>query len=125
MKVMRSAVYMLFIMALAGALAIGVVACPLWMGSISLHQQADMPMPCSKQDDSPQQCPMSICQASSPYLADGLTQNTPVFQELPGEVDDLRLALSSLWAAVPDARDDLPPPDTTGGLYLRTHSLRI
>jgi hypothetical protein len=116
---------MLFIMALAGALTIAALACPLWMGSMSQQGQADMPMPCSKQDDSPQQCPMSICQASSPYLAAGLAHNVPVFQELSAEVVDVPAALSSSWAAVPDERDDLPPPGAAGGLYLRTHSLLI
>jgi hypothetical protein len=107
MNWMRSAIHVLLIIVLAGALAIS----------------GDMP--CSKQGDPPQQCPVPICQATATCLADDQTNNIPFLQERSTEVIDLTTLPISLGSVGADQRNAGSPPGVTGRLFIRTHSLLI
>src|SRR5258707_8079784 len=103
-----------------GAVAAGGAACPLWM-TLSQHG-----MSCCDRSNSPDQCPLSICQASSPYLASrASTSHAPLLQAPP--VDTVLPVV--LWTPSASAdlvrRDDGAPPVSSGPLFLRFHSLLI
>lgn len=120
-KRMRSTSQALFISALAAILVISAVACPLWMGLLS-----DCSMPGSNEsDDAPDQCPMSICLASSPYLASHVSANFPQLKELPVEAVISTALLSSSVSAAPYQMADGAPPGLSSPIFLRTRSLLI
>jgi hypothetical protein len=117
---MKSGTHALAIIILTAAVATGALVCPLWM---STNSHADMP--CSKQDESPQRCPISICQASSPYLIDGVIADVLLCQTpLVEAVDSATLSISSGTRRC-DQCDDGSPPGVTGRLFLRTGALLI
>lgn len=98
----------------------GAITCPLWMASMS---HADMP--CSKEHQSPQQCPISICQASSPYVVDSITANAFSPQLfLAAVVDSTPISLSSITGLY-EQFDDRSPPRVTDRLFLQTCALLI
>lgn len=117
---MKAGTYGLAVMVLVAALAAGAITCPLWVASMS---QADMP--CSNEHQSPQQCPISICQASSPYLVDSITANALPPQLLLAEViDSTTISLSSITGLYEQC-DDRSPPGVTDRLFLQTRALLI
>lgn len=116
---MKAGINGLAVVVLVAALAAGAITCPLWMASMS---QADMP--CSKEHQSPQQCPISICQASSPYLVDSTTANAFPPQLFLAEVDSTAISLSSITGLY-EQFDDRSPPRVTDRLFLQTHALLI
>jgi hypothetical protein len=109
----------LFIMLLAGTLATSVLACPLWMGSPSQPE-----MPCSHQDDPPD-CPLAICQASSPYLPAHVGVDVPLLELQPAELVDLAILWTSPALLEWIQQADESPPGLGGPLFLRGHSLLI
>ena len=117
---MRLGVKVLFVVVLAGMLATSALACPLWMGRMS---QGDMP--CSKQG-TPEKCPSSICQLSSPYLTSHANADIPALQELgPVVADSSHALLTHLGNFEAIRTDDGAPPGPAGPLFLLTHSLLI
>jgi hypothetical protein len=116
---MRSGTHALAIIVLTAALASGALVCPLWMSSNS-HAE----MPCSNQDESPQRCPISICQASSPYLIDGVIADVLPGQTLAEAVDSAIPSISTRTRPS-DRCDDGSPPGVTGRLFLQTGALLI
>jgi hypothetical protein len=86
--------------------------------------QNDCKMPCPKESRS-QQCPLTICQLSSPYLASDPGVYVTALTELPAGP----IVSPVLWVSVDIAesvRDqDAAPPGLLGPLFLRTHSLPI
>jgi len=119
MKRMKSGVQALFVVALAGTLAVSALACPLWMASLS-----QLDMPCSKQDSGPEKCPVTICLASSSYLTTDASADT-LLKQLPGEAVGADVLGTLLRSAEPIQAHDDPPPGPSGPLFLRTHSLLI
>lgn len=117
---MKAGTYGLAVVVLVAALAAGAMTCPLWMASMS---QADMP--CSKAHQSPQQCPISICQASSPYLVDSITANAFPPQLFLAEVVDSTPISLSLLIGLYEHFDDRSPPRVTDQLFLQTCALLI
>ena len=119
-KWMRSGAKVLFVVVLAGMLATSALACPLWIGWMS---QGDMP--CSK-PGSPERCPNSICQLSSPYLTSHVSAHLPTLEELgPVVVDSSHALLTHLGSFEAGRSDDGAPPGPAGRLFLLTHSLLI
>lgn len=117
----KSGVRWLLILATAGTLAASTIACPLWMSFANKGE-----MPCSDQSNSPAQCPFSICQANSPYLAAHVSVlHPPLVHGLPIELADSTVLWTSSAHAKPMRRDDEPPPAVSGPLFLRTHSFLI
>jgi hypothetical protein len=117
---MKPGLQAIAIIILAAALATGALICPLWMNS---NSHADMP--CSNHDEAPQRCPISICQASSPYLIDGVIADVlPSQTPLAEAVDSASLSISSRTLRC-DQCDDGSPPGMTGRLFLRTGALLI
>ena len=106
----------LSIVVLAVTLSASALACPLWMGLAS-HGE----MPCSTQDNSSQQCPFSVCQANSLYVASRAGSHAPVLVQ----VIDSSLAPVHLRSAEPVQPDSGAPPGTSSALFLLTHSLLI
>jgi hypothetical protein len=119
MKWMKSAVQVLFIIVLSGTLATSALACPVWMGLMSGGD-----MPCFS-PGTPEECPVSICLLSSPYLASHVSTHVPLLQELGPAVVDSLLLLTSSQNFEPTQEDDGAPPGPSGPLFLRTHSLLI
>lgn len=117
---MKTGIQALFIMVLAGTLATSALVCPLWISSIS---KADSP--CSNHDDSPEQCPILICQASAPYLADGQSDHGPFLQELSPAVVNSTILQISFKSTGADHQDDESPPGVTVPLFLRAHAFLI
>jgi hypothetical protein len=100
-------------------LAMGVIACPLWMSLASENTS------CTKHSNLPEQCPMSICQISAPYLAPDVSADVVLPSEwvngavspvgnapLPTGTIPVRLNLGS-------------PPHPNSPLFIQTHSLLI
>lgn len=117
---MKAGINGLAVLVLVAALATGAMTCPLWMASMS---QADMP--CSKEHQSPQQCPISICQASSPYLADSITANAfPPQLFLAEVIDSTTISLSSITGFYEQC-DNRSPPGVADRLFLKTRALLI
>ncbi len=110
----------LLVFVLAGALATSALACPLWM--CPMNQGG---MPCSDQSSQPNKCPLSICQASSSYLASHVSAHAPLPQELPAEVVDLAAQRIAHASSDPGRRYAGEPPGFSGPLFLQTHSLLI
>ena len=118
---MNCGVRWLLILATAGTLAASTIACPLWM-SFANHDG----MPCSDQSNSPVECPFSICQANSPYLASHVSVLHPPFVHgLPIEPAVSTVLWTSSAHAKPMRRDDEPPPTVGDPLFLRIHSFLI
>lgn len=102
------------------ALSMGVVACPLWMSLASED------MPCTKHGSLPEQCPISICQISSPYLA----SNVSAEEILPVEaftdaVHPAILNVSLLVRVIPIQPADSARSHPSSPLFLQTHSFLI
>jgi len=116
MKWMKSATQVLFIIVLTGTLATSALACPVWMGLMSRGD-----MPCSQ--STPEKCPASICQLSSPYLASHVSAHVPLLHEV-GPLVATPL-LTSFQSFEPSWEDEGAPPGRSGSLFLRTHSLLI
>ena len=116
-KWMKLGVQVLFVIVLAGILVTSALACPMWIGAMNQRE-----MPCSRPMHPPDQCPLSICQASSPYLASHESASAPVLQEQPTEAFDSIISWTSAVSAEPIQTDVGSPP---GSLFLRTHSLLI
>lgn len=117
---MRSGAKVLFIVVLAGMLATSALACPLWMGRMN-HGD----MPCSK-PGTPEKCPSSICQLSSPYLTSHTNAHIPALQELgPVVADSSQALLTHLGSFEAIQTDDGAPPGPAGPLFLLTHSFLI
>lgn len=116
---MKSGTQALFIGFLAGVLVMSVLACPLWMGSLSQCK-----MPCPKENSS-QHCPLTICQLSSPYLAADVSAHAPLLRELAAEPIVSPIPLTSLGIIESVQQDDGAPPGPTRPLFLQTHSLLI
>ena len=104
---------------LAGILVIGALACPLWMGA---HRSCDMP--CSNQTKAPTHCPITICQASSSYLASDAGHNLPPLTALANAVVPIVL-LPSRGNDAAIRRDDGGPPGFNRPLFLQNRSLLI
>lgn len=117
---MTSGLRALLIVVFAGILATAALACPLWMSPMSQGG-----MPCSDESTQPNQCPLSICLASSPYLESRVSAHAPLPQELSGEVVDLATLRIVYSSADPIRRYAGKSPGFSGLLYLRTHSLLI
>lgn len=111
----------LLIMVLAGALGISALACPLWTGSVSKAE----PPPCSNHDDSSEQCPVLICQASAPYFVDRHSDYVPLFQELTAEIVSSAINPISFGSSSAGYWDDESPPGAAVPLFLRTHAFLI
>ena len=120
MERMKSRIQALFVIVLAGTLAVSALACPLWMASLS---QPDMP--CSNQDSAHEKCPVVICLASSSYLQSDARLGVPVLQQMPGELAGANPILALTGSAELIQADAEPPPGFTDPLYLRTHSFLI
>ena len=101
MKRMKSGVRALLVIVLAGTLASSALACPLWMGSLT------------------------ICLASPSYLMSDVDVSTPLLTELPGEVAGASVLGTSLRGLEPIQQYDSAPPGPSSPLFLRTHSLLI
>ena len=126
----KAATQTLVIGVFAAFLAITAMACPLWMASTShdmaSHGKLCSGMPCFHQSKSPHQCPLTICEASSPYLTSDVSTSTPLLTELPNEAVSSIVRLISLTGnAELIRRDDLAPPGLSTPLLLQTHSLLI
>ena len=118
---MKAGINGLAVVVLVAALAAGALSCPLWMASSM--SQADMP--CSNEHQSSQQCPISICQASSPYLVDSITANALPPQLLLAEVlDSTTISLTSVTRLY-EPCDDRSPPGVIDPLFLQTGALLI
>lgn len=120
MERMKSGVQALFVMVLAGTLAVSALACPLWMASLS-----QLDMPCSNQDSAHEKCPVVICLASSSYLQSDVGLGVPVLQQMPGEPSGANTILAFTRSAEQIQANAEPPPGFTDPLYLRTHSFLI
>jgi hypothetical protein len=116
---MKSGAQAMLIGALAGLLIISVLVCPLWMGSLEQCK-----MHCSKESSS-HQCPLTVCQLSSPYLASDASAHSPLLMELPAEPITSPILSTSLGSVAPVHQDDGTPPGLSGPLFLRTHSFLI
>ena len=118
---MKPGIHAIAIAILTAALATGTLVCPLWMTS---NSHADMP--CSNEHDAPQPCPVAICQASSPYLIDGvITDIFPGPALLPEPVDSATSSISLGSRRQCQECDDGSPPGVTGRLFLQTGALLI
>jgi hypothetical protein len=118
---MKPGIHAIIIAILTAALATGTLVCPLWMTS---NSHADMA--CSPEHDAPQRCPVSICQASSPYLIDGvITDIFPGPALLPEPVDSATSSISLGSRRQCQECDDGSPPGVTGRLFLQTGALLI
>jgi len=115
---MRSGVQLLFVAVLAGTLAMGAVACPLWMSSLSQDKT-----PCSKHSNSSDKCPLSICHVSSPYETPHIKADVPVLIEMAAEVVDSIIVLSR--EATPIQQNRRAPPGGDVPLFVQLHSLLI
>ena len=120
MKWMRAAFPAMLIAILGVGLMASAVICPLWILSASQDH-----MPCSHEGTSPESCPPSICQASSPYLVSSLGSATlPLLVELDSATIDPTISWNSLAVPVGQIHSESPPGAATS-LFLRTHSLLI
>lgn len=121
---MKPGMRWLIIIVLAGTAASGPLLCPL-MCPLGMGSPGQSDMPCSKPSNPPSQCPFSICQASSSYLASHVSADTPVLPSLAVEV----VNWVTIWTSPAGAKlirwDDKAPPGSSGPLFLRTHSLLI
>lgn len=102
-------------------LTMSVVACPLWMSSLS---QSDAP-PCPEHSSSPEPCPLAICEASSSYLASQVSTHVPLLVALAAEAVDSTIIWTQPDSANFIQSDDGSPPGLRGPLFLQTHSLLI
>ena len=116
---MRSGVQLLFVAVLAGGLAMGAVACPLWMSSLSQDKT-----PCPKHTNSSDKCPLSICQVSSPYEISHIKAAVPVLIEMAAEAVDLIIVLSPEAAPVHQQNRGAPPGRDVP-VFVQLHSLLI
>lgn len=117
---MKAALQALFVAILSGTLVMSAVACPLWMSSASPQTEKHCPDQSSKTQE---QCPLSICQASSPYLNSQSGADVPVLTEMPAELVDPSDA--SLQQATLFQLDHEEPPGRGGPLFLLIHSFLI
>jgi hypothetical protein len=116
---MKSGSQTLFIGVLTGLLLISVLACPVWMSSLS---HGNMPCP---NEGSSQHCPATICQLSSPYLTASVNAHAPLLKELPAKLIISPVLTISLGIAEPTQQEDAAPPGLSGPLFIQTHSLLI
>jgi hypothetical protein len=117
---MKPGIHAIAIAILTAALATGALICPLWMTS---NSHADMP--CSNEHDRPQRCPVSICQASSPYLIDGVIADVFSWQALlPEKIDSIPASIS-FGSRQCHQCDDGSPPGVTGRLFIQTGAFLI
>lgn len=125
---------MLFITVLVGILTTTSLACPFWVGiasqsSLCCNGRNADDGACGRQNNSTHErhkpCPMSICQASSPYLADGLKHDLLVLDTVGTEVVEFTVVPTRLEFARYHQRDETSPPGTTGPRFLKTHTLLI
>jgi len=118
---MNRAVPFILALAMAGVLAAGAVACPMWMSAFNAHSD-----PCSEESKVPGPCPPSICAAASPYIAAQIrADDLPPLHELPAEAPDAAILERGPAATVLSPQDDWKPPGSHGPLYLRIHVLLI
>jgi hypothetical protein len=120
MNWMKSGSQVLLIGALGGLLMTFWFACPLAMGIQTGHD-----MPCSENHERTPDCPYSICQASSPYLAGQSHADARVLQELPGAIFAPAVDWTSVGKSVTVAHEYNAPPGQSSRLFLNTHSLLI
>ena len=110
----------ILILGLAAVLITSAMACPLWM---SAHSHC--PMPCPNGGTS-ERCPLSVCQASSPYLASHVTVHPPPVDEVPAAmISSVFVPWITANSTDPIAEDNGPPSGQSGHLFLRIHSLLI
>lgn len=119
MNRMKLGVQALFVVVLAGTMAFGALACPLWRTSSSLTE-----MPGSDPSAAHEKCPLVICLASSSYLTSELGIAIPPLTDLPDMHSELDGGIS-LVTFEPSHRDRGAPPDEGTPLFLRVHSLLI
>ena len=114
---MKPGVHTFAIASLAVMLTLAVFACPLWM-----LLQDDCNMPCPK--DASSNCPLTVCELSSPYLA-AAGIHASVLKIAPAEHVNVPLLLS--WTVTRDSilSNDSGPPGHLGSIFLNIHSLRI
>jgi hypothetical protein len=117
---MRSATQALLGVAFSAALVISGLACPFWLASMS-HCE----MPCPKQGNTPDQCPMAICLASAPRLVSHVGVKVPQIDELPTEAAAPAAALRPSLSADISAPHSGAPAASTGPIFLWTHALLI
>lgn len=110
----------LVIVAFAVILAMGALACPLWTCPMS---QGGMPCPDQSNPSAP--CPLTVCEASSPYLAPHASAHVPIPQVLPVQVVDTATDCTVCNSADLVRRYEGKPPGLSDPLYLRTHALLI
>ena len=112
--------HLILVFAIAGLLAGGSLACPVWIAAMSASSD-----PCSDQGRSQEECPPSICAAASPYLASEFRgSNAPDLQESSAGVPDSTAAL--VWAStVRETHQDWIPPGSRDPVFLRIHVLLI
>ena len=121
MITMKSGTQPFVVVVLTLVLAMGALACPLWMTSVS---QADAH--CSRENDSPRQCPMSVCQVSSEYLIDGPNTNVlPTLRESRVGVGHPKPVPLAFGAIASEPFCSGYSPGLHGPLFLRIHSLLI
>jgi hypothetical protein len=117
---MTSAIRLLLIVLLAGVLAATAVACPLAIASCDGHA-----MPCHHDCNASNPCPVTLCQASSRYLA---SQNGTVHKVLLKEMP-AKAVNPAFWRspAAPNLilRNDGPLPGASSRVFLRLCSLLI
>lgn len=99
------------------ALTTSAIACPLWTASAMQPNP-----PCSKHSDSTEQCPLSICQAASPFLISAPGLNLPA-QEAACEPIEFVIPGTALAEVFVLRAEIGSPPDIP--LFLQLHSLLI
>lgn len=115
---MKPGVHTFAIASLAVVLALAVFACPVWM-----LLQDDCSMPCPK--DASSNCPLTVCELSSPYWASATSVHPSGLKIVPAEHVAVPLLLSSTGTRDLVLLNDSGPPGHLGSIFLNTHSLRI
>jgi hypothetical protein len=109
----------LLITASATVLAGSTLVCPLWIGF------GPSEIPCTHDGGPTEQCPVTICAASSSYVASDVGMGAPVLIELHAEA----VVPGILWTALAGSevvpREELAPPRLGRPLFLQTHSLLV
>jgi hypothetical protein len=112
--------YWVLLFAIAGLLAAGSVACPVWISAMNASSD-----PCSDEAPMQEECPPSICAVGSPYLASDIRRSdAPDFRASHAEVPHVAAALA--WpTTVRQRHQDWIPPGSRDPVFLRIHVLLI